>query len=81
MDRLAKLSADLSSLLDEMQTEAAKRDARELMAPLSWLDEANAWLRYELARAYGADVREPVPFTYIPLSMRKRADASATQPH
>jgi hypothetical protein len=81
MDRLAQLSAELSALLDEMQMEANKRDARELMAPLAWLDEAHAWLRYEMAHGYGADAREPVPFTYIPLSMRKRTDAASTQPH
>jgi hypothetical protein len=41
------------------------------MAPLAWLDEASAWLQYELARAASPDEREPVPFTYIPLAYRR----------
>jgi len=80
MDRLRQLADDLTRTLDELQCEAARRDARPLMAPLAWLDEANAWLRYELRRvtcedaahgaAHGA-ARDVVPFTYIPVELRK----------
>ena len=70
MDRFAELAADLSSILDEMQREAAARELRDLRAPLAWLDDALGWLNYELARSeQGA--RNPVPFTYIPVSLRK----------
>jgi hypothetical protein len=71
MDRLAQLSNELTTILDELQREAATRDVRELMAPLAWLDEANGWLNYELLRIADPTRREPVPFTYIPVSLRK----------
>jgi hypothetical protein len=71
MDRLAQLSSELTALLDELRQEAAARDARELMPPLAWLTEANGWLAYELARMGDPARREPVPFTYIPISLRK----------
>lgn len=71
MDRLAELAAELSSIIDEMQREAAAREMRELMAPLAWLDDANGWLNYELARCGEPGARDPVPFTYIPVSLRK----------
>ena len=71
MDRLAELATDLASILDEMQREAAARDMRELMAPLAWLYDALGWLNYELLRAGEQGNRDPVPFTYIPVSLRK----------
>jgi len=71
MDRLAVLSRDLSMVLDALHDEAARREMLALQAPLSWLDEANTWLRFELARANQPDVRESVPFTYIPVELRK----------
>ncbi|HYM15124.1 MAG TPA: hypothetical protein VEZ14_06160 [Dehalococcoidia bacterium] len=70
MDRLAELANDLTDTLNELRKEANRRDLRGCAAPLAWLDEANGWLRYELARAYRPD-REPVPFTYIPVELRK----------
>jgi hypothetical protein len=70
MDRLAQLSADLSKILDELQAEATQQDARELMAPLAWLDEAYGWLRHEMEAAQTGR-RDPVPFTYIPVQLRK----------
>jgi hypothetical protein len=71
MDRLATLSRDLCSILDALHDEASRRELAELEAPLAWLEEANGWLRYELARASRPDVREAVPFTYIPVDLRK----------
>jgi hypothetical protein len=71
MDRLAVLSRDLSMILDALHDEAERRELTELQAPLSWLDEAHDWLRYELARANRPAVREAVPFTYIPVELRK----------
>jgi hypothetical protein len=71
MDRLAELAHDLSHVLTELREEANGRDLEQLAAPLAWLDEANAWLRYELSRAYGPAPCEGVPFTYIPLELRK----------
>jgi hypothetical protein len=71
MDRLAELAADLSSVLDRLHQEASASGARELMAPLSWLDEANGWLRHELTRRYSGDQRDPVPWTYIPVDLRR----------
>ena len=71
MDHLSELAADLTRILDRLQSEAAQEERRELMAPLAWLDEASAWLRYELARAASPGEREPVPFTYIPLAYRR----------
>ena len=70
MDRISELAQELSETLEQLHREAAKRNQRELMAPLAWLDEANGWLSYELARAYGATPPEPVPFTYVPIHMR-----------
>jgi hypothetical protein len=70
MDRLAQLSADLTILLRELREEAVKRDMPQLTAPLAWLDEANGWLRYELVRSCCQE-RDPVPFTYIPVEMRR----------
>ena len=71
MDTLNELAADLSSILDRLHREASDRDLRHLMAPLSWLDEANAWLRFELDQVGQPPVREAVPFTYIPVELRK----------
>ncbi len=71
MDRLAELARDLSNVLTELRQEANRRDIEQLAAPLSWLDEANGWLRYELSRAYGPGQQDPVPFTYIPIELRK----------
>ena len=70
MDRVSKLANELSSVLDELQDEAAQSNARELMAPLAWLDEANGWLRFELDRRRDPRVREPVPFSYMPVDSR-----------
>jgi hypothetical protein len=67
MDRLNELAADLSSVLEQLQDEAIRHDARELMAPLAWLDEANGWLAYEMAQRQAPVRRDPVPFTYIPV--------------
>ena len=71
MDRLATLSRDLSTILDALHDEANQRALPELDAPLAWLEEANGWLRYELARAHCPEIREAVPFTYIPVQLRK----------
>jgi hypothetical protein len=70
-DRLYELSNQLAALIEQMRFEAERRDVRDLQAPLDWLDEANAWLNYELARMTGAVPREPVPFTYGPAQLRK----------
>lgn len=69
--RLDELSTELTALLEEIREEAARREIRELQAPLDWLDEANAWLSYELARLSGALPPEAVPFTYIPIELRR----------
>ncbi|HZP56197.1 MAG TPA: hypothetical protein VFC53_01425 [Dehalococcoidia bacterium] len=71
MDRLAELALDLSHVLDELHAEAAKRDRRELMAPLHWLDEANTLLRVELARDRAQPAVGAVPFTYVPVEYRR----------
>jgi len=71
MDTLNDLAADLTRILDRLQREAAERDLRNLMAPLAWLDEANGWLRFELDQIREAPRREAVPFTYIPVELRK----------
>jgi hypothetical protein len=71
MDRLAELSNDLNTLLARLREEAIARDLTRLAAPLAWLDEANGWLRYELERACGGAPRDAVPFTYIPVDLRK----------
>jgi len=71
MDRLAELSNDLNTLLARLREEAVARDLTRLAAPLAWLDEANGWLRYELERACCAAPRDAVPFTYIPVDLRK----------
>jgi hypothetical protein len=70
-DRLYDLSNQLASLIEQLRSEAEHRDVRDLQAPLDWLDEANSWLNYELARMSGALPREAVPFTYIPVELRK----------
>jgi hypothetical protein len=70
MDRLAELAAELNSILAQLHEEAAQRDLRRLNAPLAWLDEANGWLKYELVRLYSVE-RDPVPFTYIPVDLRR----------
>lgn len=70
MDRLARLSVELNSVLSELYEEAGQRDLPQLNAPLAWLDEANGWLKYELVRLYSVD-RDPVPFTYIPADLRR----------
>lgn len=72
MDRLAELSLELTAIIDDLQAEAVRRNVRELRAPLEWLAEAQRWLDYELARIDGsAPAREAVPFTYIPIDLRK----------
>ncbi len=71
MDRLAQLALDLSNTLEELRGEAHRRNLPELIVPLAWLEEANCWLKYELARGHGAAERDPVPFTYIPADLRK----------
>jgi hypothetical protein len=71
MDRLTELSAQLSTLLTEIDQEARRRGARELMAPLAWLAEADGWLEYELARRGSSAPVDPVPFTYVPLETRR----------
>lgn len=71
MNRLSELATDLTNVLADLRQEADTRDLRQLAAPLAWLDEANCWLRYELARVRDPAVREPVPFTYIPVDLRK----------
>ena len=70
MDRLNELAADLARLLDEIRQEVDSRQAREFAAPVAWLSEANGWLQYELTRVQSG-AREPVPFTYVPLELRK----------
>ena len=71
MDRLAELSSELNTLLAQLRDEAVARDLTRLAAPLAWLDEANCWLRYEMERGCGAVPRDGVPFTYIPVDLRK----------
>jgi hypothetical protein len=71
MDRLAELSAELQSVLDQLEQEAMRAEARELQAALAWLDEANRWLQRELCRRTGGTPVDPVPFTYIPVDLRK----------
>jgi hypothetical protein len=71
MDTIHQLALDLNRILDQLQREAAGRDMRNLMAPLAWLDEANGWLRYELDRSNTTSLRDAVPFTYIPVELRK----------
>jgi hypothetical protein len=71
MDRISQLADDLSVVLDQLHQEAAGAGLRPLMAPLAWLDEANAWLRYELERLPDPAPEAPVAFTYIPVSLRK----------
>jgi hypothetical protein len=70
MDRLTDLAQQLSATLEELHDEAASRDLRTLMPPLSWLDEANGWLKYELEHLHTPD-RDPVPFSYIPIHLRR----------
>lgn len=70
MDRLAELAAELNSVLAQLHEEAVRRDLRQLNPPLVWLDESNSWLSYELARLYSLE-RDPVPFTYIPVDLRR----------
>jgi hypothetical protein len=70
MDRLAELATDLGNVLAELHEEAAHRGFRQLNVPLAWLDEANGWLKYELVRLYSVE-RDPVPFTYIPVDLRR----------
>lgn len=67
MDRLAALSNELTTILEELHREAARRKLAPLEAPLAWLDEANGWLNYELAQTTHSAPREAVPFTYIPV--------------
>jgi hypothetical protein len=71
MDRLADLAADLDRILRELREESERREFKRLAAPLAWLDEANGWLRHELARALQSDpvAPDPVPFTFIPASL------------
>ena len=70
MDRIAELSSQLNAVLTELHEEAVRRDLHQLNPPLAWLDEANGWLKYELVRLNALD-RDPVPFTYIPVDLRK----------
>jgi len=71
MDRLTELAQQLSLTLTRLHNEAASCDARELMAPLAWLDEANGWLNYEIERRQGLGQAERTPFTYIPVHLRR----------
>ena len=71
MDRLAQLTLELSVVLDELHKEAARRNVRELMAPLAWLDEANGWLNLELQHSRGHSRGDAAPFVYIPVELRK----------
>ena len=71
MDRLTELSADLKRTLDELNDEAVRRNVCELMPALAWLGEANRWLTFELDRLRGGTECDPVPFTYIPVDLRK----------
>jgi hypothetical protein len=71
MDRLTELSADLKRTLDELNDEAIRRNVRELMPPLAWLDEAHRWLAFELDRLNGGGAHEAVPFTYVPVELRR----------
>lgn len=70
MDRLAELSNQLNAILAELHGEALRHDLPQLNPALSWLDESNSWLKYELTRLNSLD-RDPVPFTYIPIELRK----------
>jgi hypothetical protein len=70
MDRLDTLAADLTRLIDEIRDEVDRQQAREFAAPIAWLGEANGWLQYELDRARHG-MRDPVPFTYLPLELRR----------
>lgn len=71
MDRIAELSHELTRVLAELREEADRRDLPQLAAPLHWLDEAERWLNYEIARYYAPPGREPVPFTYVPIHLRR----------
>lgn len=71
MDRLNQLTHDLTTTLTQLREGACRRDLPQFAAPLSWLDEANRWLNYELARLQTPAMREPVPFTFVPTHMRK----------
>ena len=71
MDRLAELTTNLTALLEELKREVDDHEARGLLTPIAWLEEANGWLKYELTRFYNPERRDPVPFTYIPVDMRK----------
>ena len=71
MDRLAELDAELTRILDEIAFEVERRGARDLAAPVAWLYEARGWLQYELGRSRSADAGTAVPFTYIPLELRR----------
>jgi hypothetical protein len=70
MDRLTELAAELNRTLTELHDEAVRRDLPQLNPALAWLDEANGWLKHELARLYSLE-RDPVPFTYIPVNLRR----------
>jgi len=72
MDRLTDLATDLNRILAELHGEAERRELQRLAAPLAWLDEANGWLRHELAGAQRPDgaLIDPVPFTYVPAGLR-----------
>jgi hypothetical protein len=70
MDRLTELANDLTAILAELREEACRGNMRQLAAPLAWLDESNGWLRYELSHRCSPE-RDPVPFTYIPVELRK----------
>ncbi len=70
MDRLTELTAELNSVLARLHAEAARRDLPELNPPLAWLDESYSWLKYELTRLHSVE-RDPVPYTYIPIDLRR----------
>jgi hypothetical protein len=70
-DRLYELSNQLAALIEQMRSESERRDASDLQAPLDWLEEANRWLNYNLAQMSGQLPRDAVPFTYIPVELRK----------
>lgn len=70
MDRLTDLATDLDRILAELRREAEHREMQRLAAPLAWLDEANGWLRHELAQRPDAAAIDPVPFTYVSAGLR-----------
>ena len=70
MDRLTTLAEELNDVLAQLHEEASRLDVREVNPPLAWLDESYAWLKYELAHLNSIE-RDPVPFSYIPVDLRR----------